>query len=41
VGEQLISTAVIVLVGVGAAMGFLWLRRRRTPQEIHRRFEKR
>lgn len=41
VGEQIISTAVIVLVGVGAALAFLWLRRRRTPQQIHRRFEKR
>jgi len=41
VGEQIISTAVIVLVGVGAAMAFLWFRRRRAPQQIHRRFEKR
>lgn len=41
VGEQIISTAVIVLVGVGAATGVLWLRRRRAPQQIHRRFERR
>jgi chitin-binding protein len=41
VGEQIVSTAVIVLVGVGAAMAFLWWRKRRAPQQIHRRFENR
>jgi chitin-binding protein len=41
IGEQIVSTAVIVLVGVGAAMAVMWLRRRRTPQQIPRGFEKR
>jgi predicted carbohydrate-binding protein with CBM5 and CBM33 domain len=41
VGEQIVSTAVIVLVGVGAALAYLRLRRRRPVQQIHRRFEKR
>jgi chitin-binding protein len=41
VGEQIVSTAVIVLVGVGAAVAFLRLRRRRPLQRMPGRFEKR
>jgi chitin-binding protein len=41
VGEQIVSTAVIVLVGVGAALAVLRLRRGRPGQQIARRFEKR
>jgi chitin-binding protein len=41
VGEQIVSTAVIVLVGVGAAVAFLRWRRRRPGQRIPGRFERR
>jgi predicted carbohydrate-binding protein with CBM5 and CBM33 domain len=41
VGEQIVSTAVIVLVGVAIAMAVLQLRRRRGTQGVPRRFEKR
>lgn len=41
VGQQIVSTSVIVLVGVAVAMGVLHLRRRRATQEVPRRFEKR
>jgi predicted carbohydrate-binding protein with CBM5 and CBM33 domain len=41
IGQQIVSGAVIVLVGVAIAMGVLHLRRRRTTQEVPRRLGKR